>query len=257
MELSENCESDESEEFKEYAQSRLLWNWALVILYTVLNIEKVAYGYRLATLVVFLVSVLYLLVKVFDKRDKLKTTIWLAFIAICSTILLILHTLELIDNVILSSFLTGIVIVASICWCFVSQLKQTTDAYWHWYIWSLTAIVIICIATSTLNIKEKTSIWIFVGLIIVVILLHLLYIYNLYVSNAPNLKCVRSIAWVVCSGIVSLVLLVGLLQFGLGDVDFWLQYILYVEIFIAIVFLFDIGLICCGSKQHTYVPVGS
>jgi len=249
MELSENCESDESEEFKEYAHGRLLWNWALVILYTVLNIEKVAYGYRLATLVVFLLSVLYLLIKVFDKRDQLKTTIWLAFITISSTLLLILHTLELIEDVILSSFITGIIILASICWCFVSHLKQVTDAYWHWYIWSLSMIVIICIVTSTLNIKEKTSIWIFVSLIIFVILLHIFYIYNLRVTNAQNLKCVRSIIWVVSSGIVSLVLLAGLLQAGLEDIDFWLQYILGVEIYIATVFFLDIGLICCCSKQ--------
>ena len=253
MELTEKHECDKSEEFKEYAHGRILWNWALVILYTVLNIEKAAYGYRLATLVVFLLSVLYLLIKVFDKRDQLKTTIWLAFITICSTLLLILHTLELIDNVILSSFITGIVILASICWCFVSHLKQVTDAHWHWYIWSLSVIVIICIATSTLDIKEKTSIWIFVGLILFVIFLHILYIYNLYVTNAQNLKCVRSIIWVVSSGIVSIVLLAGLLQAGLQDMDFWLWYILGVEIFIAVVFLLDFGLIfCCVPKQHTY-----
>jgi len=245
-------ESDNPIEFKDYASLRLFLCWLIVITYTALIMENVSYIWRLLTLVLLLLSVLYLLVQIFDKRDQLKTTIWLSFATICSCLLLILHTLELIDNVMLSGFITGIVIILSISWCFISHIKQITDAGWHWYVWSLTVLVIVCIMTITLDVNETTAVWVFSGNIVFVVLLHLRYIYDLYISNAQNLKCVRNIMWVVCSGIVSILLLVGLLTFTLEDTDSWLKYVLGIEIFIACGFLLDIGLIFCCLKPHTY-----
>lgn len=244
-------------EFKDFASIRLFICWLLVIVYTVLVIEDVGPTWRILVLSLFLSSILYLLFQIINKREQLKTTIWLAFTAVCSGILLILHTLELIDNVMLSGFLTGIVVLQSISWCFLSHVNQVTEAGWHWYIWSLTILAIICILTVTLDVNEHTSTLIYVSNIIFVILLHIRYIYDIYVSNAQNLKCVRNIMWVVCSGIVSLLLLVGLLTFGLNDINSWLMYALGIEIFIACGFLLDIGLLFCCSKTHTYTSVPS
>ena len=242
-------------EFKDFASIRLFICWLLVIVYTVLIIEDVSSLWRILVLALFLISILYLLIQIIDKRDQLKTTIWLAFAAICSCVLLILHTLELIDNIMLSGFLTGIVVLQSISWCFLSHMERVTDAAWHWYIWSLTILVIICILTLTLSVKEHISTRIYIGNIGFVIILHIRYIYDIYVLNAQNLRCVRNIMWVVCSGIVSLLLLFGLLTFGLEDTNSWLMYILGVEIFIAFSFLLDIGLLFCCSKTHTYTSV--
>jgi len=245
-------ESDNPVEFKDFASVRLFICWLIVITYTVLVLENVSYIWRLSTLILLLLSVLYLLVQIFDKRDQLKTTIWLSFATICSCLLLILHTLELMDNVMLAGFITGIVIVLSISWCFIGHIKQVTDAGWHWYVWSLTVMIIVCIMTITLNAHEETAIWIFSSNIVLVVLLHIRYIYELYISNARNLRCVRNILWVVCSGIVSILLLVGLLTFALENTTLWLKYVLGIEIFIAFAFLVDIGLICCCLKPHTY-----
>jgi len=242
-------------EFKDFASIRLFICWLLVIVYTVLIIEDVSSLWRILALGLFLISILYLLIQIIDKRDQLKTTIWLAFAAICSSVLLILHTLELIDNIMLSGFLTGIVVLQSISWCFLSHVERVTDAAWHWYIWSLTILVIICILTLTLSVKEHISTRIYIGNIAFVIILHIRYIYDIYASNAPNLRCVRNIMWVICSGIVSLLLLFGLLTFGLEDTNSWLMYILGVEIFVAFSFLLDIGLLFCCSKTHTYTSV--
>ena len=242
---------DPSSELKEYTPAWLLCSWSLVMLYTVLVLEKVPVVYSLAPLVLFFLVTMYLLVQVFDKRDRLKTALWLGVLTLSLTLLLILYSLEYLKPLMLAGFVTVLVFLSCVSWCFLSHMKHTTDAGWHWYVWSLSVSVLVCITAATWDTGNADSTgWVFAGNLCFVLLLHLRYLYYLYATSEGNLQYRRTIGWVVGSGIVSLLMLVGLLLFDLNDVDTWLKYLLVVETVVAAAFVVDIVLIYIGSKSH-------
>ena len=251
---------------KKYTPVWLLCSWLLVMLYTVLVKEKVPVGYSLAPLVLFFLVTLYLLVQVFDKRDRLKTALWLGVVTLSLTLLFILYGLEYLDTVMLAGFVTVLIVLSCISWCFLSHMKHATDPGWHWYVVSVLVSVLVCIAAATRDTgssdTDSTAVsvttWIFAGNLCFVLLLHVHYLYYLYVNSANNWQYYRTINRVVGSGIVSLLVLVGLLVFDLKEVDTWLTYLLVVEAVVVAAFLVDIWLIYIGSKlspHDRYVQV--
>lgn len=249
-------EQEAPSEFKKYSSAWLLAVWSLVILYTILVFEDVSYGYKLATLVIFFVSVLLLLISAFEKRERHKTVMWVGIVSLMSAIVFMLHTVSLMDNTMMSAYLSGIVVLSSLSWCCVGHCRHQSESGWYWYIWSLTLVAIVCIAATALQTSDEIAAYIFSGNILFAIFIHIWYICHLVQTSATNPMLYQNIFRVSASGMVSVALLVGFLVHGTGDFDPWLEYMLGVEGAIFLFLLVDIGLVCaCSSKSTTFTPV--
>ena len=249
-------EQEAPSEFKKYSSAWLLAAWSLVILYTVMVFEDVTYAYKLATLAVFFVSVLLLLISAFEKRERHKTVMWVGIISLMSAIVFMMHTVSLMDNTMMSAYLSGIVVLSSLSWCCVGHCRHQSESGWYWYIWSLTLVAIVCIAATALQTSDEVAAYVFSANILFAILIHLWYIYHLVQSSATNPMLYQNIFRVSASGTVSVALLVGFLIHGTGNFDQWLEYILGIEGAVFLFLLVDIGLVCaCSSQSTTFVTV--
>jgi hypothetical protein len=212
--------------------------WSLVFAYTWLTYTEAATKWRMIPVIINIMSNLILLPLLSQKAANTKTFLLALSWSIVISIGIILHSLNIYDNLALNVHITIMSAISAIVWCIMSHAEHVTEGGFHWYIWTMLVILSFCSAFNTENDNAQL---IFMVSIVVTLIVHSIYIIHTIKIQPRGIMRCQHIFRIICALIInSGILIVTLLLHSetLTNTQ-WLQSIIAIEIIGVIVILVD------------------
>jgi hypothetical protein len=162
------------------------------------------------------------------KARETKTLLWLGAWAIVIDIGVVLSTLDVLDDAFLTVYICVFTTLASFVWCVVGNAERASEPGWHWYVWSLTLTLALCIVVNY-TIKDTVAINIFIAVLFIA--LHIMYTRHAIIGLQPNRTRCRHLLRIWSVIIVILCILTANILFKEHVISrkTWHEYILVVE----------------------------
>ena len=217
--------------------------WSLIFSYTYLTHQKYSIKNRVVPLILLCCAIVVcggLLM--YEKVVKYtKTVLWLAAWSLLICVGMILYTLNMVDDVFINIYITVFSAIASLFWCVTSHAERVTEPGLHWYIWSITTIIVICCAFHT---PSDTAIVVYIVNCIVITLINTVYLFHIcQVQPSGNRRCRQWWRVIACFSL-SLTLLIGSILHKTREITpkEWEMYVIVVEGTILLFLLVDFGI---------------
>lgn len=231
--------------------------WLMVFLFSYMTYTEASKTARLAPLVAIFIMLCMGIMLLATRARETKTLLWLGSWAVVLDIGVILSTLDVLDHTFLTIYVCVFTTLASFVWCIVGNADRASEPGWHWYVWSLTLTLALCIIV---NYTVQDTLFINIFIAVLFIALHIAYTRHALVGLQPNRTRCRHLLRVfsVVTVIISILTVNILFKENVITQETWHEYILIVEGIVLLVIWIDATLSTFGFESDvTYNAVSN